>query len=91
MNAVSPTNPFSNQPNSWCMKCGMPLKVHEISFRVKDDAAVDFDNRTFHSVVYHYCSDCKEEMQKWYSEGIRGAVERKKAIEARLRVEDSKR
>lgn len=91
MNAMQPpNNPFSNQPVTWCMKCGRPLMLHQKALRVKDDASVDFDERTFYSFIFYYCPDCKEEMKRWYAEGIRGAVERQKAIEERLKREDSK-
>lgn len=91
MNAIvpPPNNPFSKQPVTWCMKCGMPLMLHQKSLRMKDEAAVDFDERTFYSFIFYYCPDCKEEMKRWYEEGIRGAVERQKAIEERLKKEDS--
>lgn len=92
MNATlpPPNNPFSNQPVTWCSKCGMPLMSHEKSLRVKDDTAIDFDERTLYSFIFYFCPNCKEEMKKWYEGGIRGAVERKKEIMKRLEAEDLK-
>lgn len=89
MQGTIPKNPFLGQPITFCMKCGLPLKQHEIALRVKDPSAVDYESRgEFHDIVFYYCSQCKEQMLRWYSDGIRGAAERQKEIEERVKKID---
>jgi Fe-S-cluster-containing hydrogenase component 2 len=70
--------PFSNQYTAFCMRCGRPLKKHEKALRVCDHGAIDFEEREPVDIMFHFCVDCKEEMLKWFADGVRGAVERMK-------------
>jgi hypothetical protein len=71
-----------------CLGCGRPLKKHERAFRVRDEGAIDYDERDPIDFLGHWCSDCKERMLKWLEQGIRGAVNREKDLQKALSLQD---
>ena len=73
-----------------CLGCGEPLKHHQRSFRVRDEKAIDFDDRVLIDFMGWFCPDCKERMLGFLQGGIRAAVERMKEKQKTLQLLDKK-
>lgn len=97
---MNPNRPSSGTPPApWrgegqyiavCMGCGEAIKKHQKALRVRDPAAMDFEEREPVDILLIFCPDCRERIKKWIAEGIRPAVERMKEKQKTLQLLDKK-
>ena len=71
-----------------CFRCGMALKVHEISVQITGQT-IDFNEHiAIQNTNYNLCNECADVVKSYVEKGIKQGIERRKALSVNLQTLD---
>jgi len=67
-----------------CFRCGMALKVHEISVQITGQT-IDFNEHiAIQNTNYNLCSECSDVVKSFVEKGVKAGIERRKELSLNL-------
>jgi|WetSurSiteA1Bulk_404760.scaffolds.fasta_scaffold105611_3 hypothetical protein len=86
-------NPEKKNPDTFvaiCLRCGMALKIHEISVQI-DGQTIDFNEHiAIQNTNYNLCCECSDVVKSYLEKGIKAGIERRKTLSLSLEELDLK-
>ena len=71
-----------------CFRCGMALKVHEISVQITGQT-IDFNEHiAIQNTNYNLCNECADVVKSYVEKGVKQGIERRKALSVNLQTLD---